>query len=91
MLQMVLSPLTKILACKNEGDDSEGNDSESDDSQGLNDMSGYSLPEAGDDYTLPSQLSQTATGEKSSSTTNQASTKRPRGVKSPSKKSKKAE
>ncbi|CAN6284483.1 unnamed protein product [Urochloa humidicola] len=62
--------------------------SESDDSQGLNDMSGYALPEdlTGDDSdTLPSPISNKPGGESSS----QVGTKRPRGSKSPSKKPKK--
>nr|CAB3500918.1 unnamed protein product [Digitaria exilis] len=73
--------------CMNDRDDSE-----SDDSQGLNDMSGYALPEdiTGDDSdTLPSPLSHKPGGE-SSSNTSRAGIKRPRGCKSPSKKPKKA-
>jgi hypothetical protein len=67
-------------------------DSKSDDSQGLNDMSGYALPEdlTGDDSdTLPSPLSNKPGGE-SSCSTSQAGTKSPRGSKSPSKKPKEA-
>ncbi|CAO2209878.1 unnamed protein product [Urochloa humidicola] len=72
--------------CMNDYDDSG-----SDDSQGLNDMSGYAAPEdlTGDDSdTLPSPMSHKVGGE-SSASTSQAGTKRPRGAKSPSKKSKK--